>query len=94
MAFGFVVEKFGLFLNQISAYLGKEAHVLRGSKYSSLFGLLLVLLGMLISVLSYIRYKKVDKQIDEESYRPSSALSFVSTAAVVIIGIFLVLYLI
>jgi len=93
MAFGFVVEKFALFLKQMSYFLGKEVPApSRG--YSSIFGILLVGLGALMGVLAFIRYKKVEKQIDEDTYQPSLILDVLLAMSVLTIGIFLIIYLI
>lgn len=99
MAFGFVVEKFSLFIKQISYFLGKsglpETQIsppLHG--YSSIFGIFLVGLGALMGVLAFIRYKKVERQIDEDTYQPSLILDILLTVSILAVGIFLVLYLI
>ncbi|GER94019.1 DUF202 domain-containing protein [hot springs metagenome] len=93
MAFGFVVEKFSLFVRQMSYPLGKE--VMPPSRgYSSIFGIFLVALGALMGVLAFIRYKKVERQIDEDTYQPSRILDAMLALAVLAIGIFLVIYLI
>jgi putative membrane protein len=93
MAFGFVVEKFSLFVTQMGYYLGKEAMPPAASS-SSLFGILLVLLGVVMGVLSFIRYKTVEKQIDDDAYRPSRILSLLLFLSMLSIGVFLLLYLI
>ena len=93
MAFGFVVEKFSLFVKQMAYYMGKEA-VPPAPGYSSLIGILLVGLGMLMGLLAFIRYKKVERQINEDTYTPSAILSVLLALSVLAIGIFLVLYLI
>jgi len=93
MAFGFVVEKFALFVRQISYILGKEV-VPPPRGYSSFFGISLVALGALIGVLSFIRYKKVEKQIDEDTYQPSLILDILLIISILAIGIFLMIYLI
>ncbi len=93
MAFGFVVEKFAIFVRQVSYFLGKEIAVpSRG--YSSVFGIFLVALGALMGVLAFIRYKKVEKQIDEDTYQPSLILDILLTISILAIGVFLVIYLI
>jgi uncharacterized membrane protein YidH (DUF202 family) len=99
MAFGFVVEKFALFIRQLSSFLGKsglpETHMsepLHG--YSSIFGIFIVGLGALMGVLALIRYKKVERQIDEDTYQSSLILDVLLTISVLTVGIFLVLYLI
>lgn len=98
MAFGFVVEKFALFLKQVSYFIGKSD--LSGNTvpapsqgYSSIFGIFLVGLGALMGVLSFVRYKKVERQIDEDTYRPSLILDILLAISVLAIGIFLVIYL-
>ena len=93
MAFGFVVEKFSLFVKQIAFYMGKEiAPPPRG--YTSVIGILLVALGVLMGVLALVRYKTVERQIDEDTYEPSPVLNILLALAVIVIGMFLVFYLV
>lgn len=99
MAFGFVVEKFALFIRQVSSLLGKsslpEANTpLPAQGYSSILGIFLVGLGALMGVLALVRFKEVDRQIDADTYRPSSVLDVLLATAILAVGIFLVLYLI
>jgi len=97
MAFGFVVEKFSLFIKQVSYFLGKtniDKTAYPSHGYSSIFGIFLVGLGALMGVLAFIRYKKVEKQIDEDIYQPSLILDILLTISVLAVGIFLVMYLI
>jgi len=93
MAFGFVVEKFSLFVKQMGYYLGKEA-VPPAPGYSQIIGILLVVLGVVMGVLAFARYKNVEKQIDDDSYRPSRVLSVLLFLSMLAIGAFLILYLI
>jgi uncharacterized membrane protein YidH (DUF202 family) len=93
MAFGFVVEKFSLFVKQLSYYLGKEATP-PPTGYSSVIGVILVGLGAAMGVLAFIRYRSVDRQIDEDTYAPSKVLSVLLALSVLVIGFFLVLYLV
>lgn len=99
MAFGFVVEKFALFIRQISYFLGKaglpESSMPPASHgYSKIFGILLVGLGALLGVLAFVRYKKVEKEIDEDTYQPSLLLDTLLVIAILAVGVFLVAYLI
>ncbi len=98
MAFGFVVEKFALFIKQISYFLGRTGapgdHAIPSQGYSSIFGIFLVALGALMGVLAFIRYKRVERQIDTDTYQPSLILDILLTISVLAIGIFLVIYLI
>jgi uncharacterized membrane protein YidH (DUF202 family) len=101
MAFGF--EKFGLFVKQVSYFLGKSGHLPAGTPlpplppspgYSSMLGILLVGLGAAMALLAFIRYKKVEKQIDEDRYQPSAILDALLTLSVLGVAIFLIIYLI
>ena len=97
MAFGFVVEKFALFIKQLSYFLGNpniDKIPPPSHGYSSILGIFLVGLGALMGVLAFIRYKKVEKQIDEDLYQPSLLLDMLLAAAILAVGIFLVIYLI
>lgn len=93
MAFGFVVEKFSLFVKQLAYYLGKEAAP-PPAGYTSVVGIVLVALGAVMGVLSYVRYKAVQRQIEEDSYEPSPVLSVLLALSVAVIGVFLLLYLV
>lgn len=99
MAFGFVVEKFTFFLKQVSALLlesgvsDKIASSTRLEGYSSGFGIFLVGMGALLSILASIRFKHVEEQIKTNSYQPSLLLDGMLSLIVVFIGSFLVLYL-
>ncbi|MGZ3607174.1 MAG: YidH family protein [Syntrophales bacterium] len=97
MAFGFVVEKFALFIKQMSLILG-NANIENVSPpshgYSAIVGIFLVGLGTLMGLLAFVRYKKVERQINEDTYQPSSILYILITISVLAVGIFLVVYLI
>ena len=101
MAFGFVVEKFGLFIRQMGCFfeqsapgLPKSSHPLPPSPgYSSIFGLILIGLGALMGVLAFIRYKRTEKQIDDDTYHPSLILDILLTLSITAIGLFLLIYL-
>lgn len=97
MAFGFVVEKFALFIKQIALLLGEQHPPMLHSPslqgYSSTFGVVLVALGVLICLLAFIKYKSVEKQIENDTYNPSTLLNIMLTLSVFLIGLFLVVYL-
>jgi putative membrane protein len=62
--------------------------------YSSIIGIVLVGLGVVMSVIAFVRYKTVERQIDEDAYRSSAILSVLLTLAMIAIGVFLMLYLV
>jgi putative membrane protein len=96
MAFGFVVERFTLFIKQMSYVLGKsniDIPLPPSHGYSAMVGIFLVALGSVMSVLAYLRYKKVDAQIDSDTYQPSSFLNILLSVSVLGVGMFLIFYL-
>jgi putative membrane protein len=93
MAFGFVVVKFSLFVKQISMIIGK-GNALPNRGYSAIVGIILVTVGMVTSVLSYIRYRQTARQLKEGNYTHSSLLITVLTAFIFLISALLIAYLI
>jgi len=93
MAFGFVVVKFSLFVKQISLILGKE-DVVPSKGYSGTVGIVLVGVGTITAVLSYMRYKSSARQLDVGGYRHSSMLITILTAFIFLVSVFLIVYLI
>ena len=93
MAFGFVVVKFSLFVKQISVILGK-ADVAPSKGYSGVVGIVLVGVGTITAVLSYMRYKISVRQLDEGGYKHSSLLITILTAFIFLVSVFLIVYLI
>ncbi len=96
MAFGFVVEKFALFMKRLPFLLGEtKAFSPPPSSlgYSTVFGIILVAMGALMGLLAFVRYKKVEREINEDSYQPSTILDILVTIGILTIGIFLVFYM-
>ena len=97
MAFGFVVEKFAFFIKKLSYYFGKPGIGETASSslgYSSALGIGLVAIGALLGVLAFIRYKKTEREIDEDTYKPTLILDIMVAIGVLVIGIFFVIYMI
>jgi uncharacterized membrane protein YidH (DUF202 family) len=92
MAFGFVVEKFSLFVKELGYYFGKEIAP-PSPGYSTALGVVLVGVGILMGVLGYVRYRTVERQIEDDTYAPSTVLSVLLFISVLVIGLFLLLYL-
>ncbi len=92
MGFGFVIVKFALFIRQITIALGQEA-VVQGKGYSAIIGVLMVALGAIITTLTFLRYRNIEKQLSTNSYFPSQWLSVLVTLTIVIGSILLVVYL-
>jgi putative membrane protein len=93
MAFGFVVVKFSLFVKQISLILGKD-NIIHSKGYSDIAGIVLVAVGTVTSVLSFIRYKRTESQLNKGYYQHSSLLIALLTAFIFLVSVFLIVYLI
>jgi putative membrane protein len=93
MAFGFVVVKFSLFVKRISILLGHPVTV-PNRGYSAIVGIVLVLIGTITTIFSYIRYRQSEKQIREGIYVHSTLLITIITVFILIASILLIAYLI
>lgn len=94
MAFGFVVVKFSLFIKQISLLIGKNSTLPPQSGYSTVIGTLLVVVGAVLLLFSYLKYKKTEKQLNNEAYKSSSKLILSMIIIIFLISISLIVYLI
>lgn len=92
MGFGFVVVKFSLFIRQLSLALG-EKMVLPGKGYSPVIGISLVIIGALMALLAFIRYRNIERHLTKGTYFPSFVLSLLMTLAIVFVSLLLILYL-
>lgn len=87
MAFGFAVKQFVSFMNTENALPLSHG-------YSEIAGIGLVGLGTLMNLLAFVKYKKIERQIDKDTYQPSSILDLLLIISVFAVGIFLIVYLI
>ena len=74
MGFGFVIVKFAVFIRQISYMVG-EKNVPASKGYSAEIGVIMVILGAVITALAYLRYRNIENQLNNDSYFPSKWLS-------------------
>ncbi|MBX6380913.1 MAG: DUF202 domain-containing protein [Thermoflavifilum aggregans] len=98
MAFGFVVMKFSLFLRHLALLLASDQSQHNSSlqlpvSHNTWGGIFIVAFGVLMAIFSYWRYRQTARQIEKGSYRISHALPFWLSVVVVVIGIYLVVYL-
>jgi uncharacterized membrane protein YidH (DUF202 family) len=97
MAFGFVVEKFALFMRRLPFLFGETegaATAVSPLRYSTVFGIVLVAIGALLGLLAFIRYKKVEREIVDDTYQPTMLLDVMVAIGILAIGIFLVFYMV
>lgn len=91
MAFGFLVEKFDLFL----LYLTADKRVAAAGLDARIVGLGLVALGVIMVVIATIRFVVTERQIDAEASGRFHAvlLNLLLMSLLVMVGLFLLLYL-
>lgn len=92
MGFGFVIVKFALFIRQISIALG-NTHSIQGKGYSAIIGVTMVALGALMTILAFIRYRNIERQLANNKYFPSYWLTILVTFSIIIGALLLVIYL-
>jgi len=87
MAFGFVIEKFGVapFSSRPGSF---QCNCV---EYA---GLILVLLGAVVALLATYRFIKLEKEILEDAFKPSFAPDIMLSILLACIGLLLVIYLI
>ena len=97
IAFGFVIERFSLFMKYMAFMFSKATQTNNLPSYhgySAAVGIILAGFGTLLSVLAFVRFKKVRKEINIGAYQSSVSLDLWLTIFVFMVGIFLVIYLI
>ena len=97
IAFGFVIEKFGLFIKQMGWFLGKSNSEVSPAAhgYSAALGIILICFGTVMNILAYMNFKNAEKKIEERSaYKPSQIMYALLIMTIILVGIFLVVYLI
>jgi len=72
MAFGFLVERFDLFVEIAAPSLAGRTLSLPGQRFGNVAGLSLVVLGTAMVVVSAIRFVVTGKYIDSAEQRPGS----------------------
>ena len=95
MAFGFLVEKFDLFLEFASKSLAARVPSVGGQLVGNIAGLLLIVLGGVTMILAIIRFRQTALDIDSEDTRPGTGdrMDVNLTALLVILGAALFVYL-
>lgn len=92
MGFGFVIVKFALFIRQISIALGDKVTI-SAKGHSAVIGVVMVALGAVMASLAFVRYRNIEKQLNDNNYFPWQWLSLLVTASIITGSILLVIYL-
>jgi len=95
MAFGFLVQKFDLFLRIASASLAARSTSERSQIVGDIAGLLLIVLGGAMMVLAAVRFRKTTLDIDAKEVRPGpgTGLDIILATLLFLLGAILFVYL-
>ena len=99
MAFGFVIERFDLFLQVIAPQLAQRQASSQlsghGQAFANVAGLAFIAIGVMMIALAAVRFWKTTKDIESEQDVPSAGAQFdVALATLVgLLGVALFLYL-
>jgi putative membrane protein len=95
MAFGFLVEKFDLFLEVAAPSLAGRTLSLPGQKFGNIGGLALIVFGTAMIAIAAIRFLITAKTIDSDALHPSpgSRVDLALAALLVLLGCGLFVYL-
>lgn len=92
IAIGFVVERFGLLLRELG--LKSSSSSIIPAHYSSIFGVSLTLLGVVMMVVALLNFLHNRRTIDEENFHPHVGFAVLLTIIASLIGILLAIYLV
>jgi putative membrane protein len=94
-AFGFLVERFDLFLALVSSNVLNEKISVNRSEFGHVAGLTLIVSGVIMVVLAAVRFAKTAREIDSAEPVPGtgSRLDIALTALLAVLGIALFFYL-
>ncbi len=95
MAFGFLVEKFDLFLEVASRSLAGRAPSVVGQTVGNVAGLALIVLGGAMMVLAAVRFRQTARDIDSPQPLPGSGVrqDLALTGMLLLLGAVLFAYL-
>jgi putative membrane protein len=95
MGFGFVIVKFAVFLRQMSFVIGEKTSVqpTPGRGFSAAIGVIMVAMGALITILAFMRYRTIERQLNKDNFHPSQWLIIAVTISIIAGSILLIIYL-
>jgi inner membrane protein YidH len=86
MAFGFLVEKFDIFLAYMASQAQSHAGPLRGQRFANEAGLAFILLGVVMIVIAAARFFRIARDIDkDETIRRSGSRFDLTLAALLLL---------
>jgi putative membrane protein len=95
MAFGFLVERFDLFLETVAPAISGRVLSPLGHRFGNIAGLALITAGTAMVALAMIRFMKNAKSIDsdEETQAGGAKLDIALASLLILIGVSMFLYL-
>jgi putative membrane protein len=95
MAFGFIVEKFDLFLQVAAPSLVGRTLSMPGQRFGNIAGLALIVIGTVMVAVAAIRFYRTEQHIDSEQVHHTNGSRYDIGLAVLIVmlGCFLAIYL-
>lgn len=90
---GFVVVKFSLFVREMEIVVSSKHEIRHAPSYSLPLGLTLIALGAIITIASYVRYRRIQRKITMEEFTQSSTLIRVTAIMLVVACVLLIAYL-
>lgn len=93
MAFGFLVEKFDLFLEIAARSLGGRQPSSLTQTAGDISGLLLILLGGAMIVISTMRYRRTSRDIEDAEVRVVGGTTMDTTLVSLLLGLGIVLFM-
>lgn len=95
MAFGFLIERFDLFLRAIAPQLLQQQLTPYSQRLANIAGLAFLGIGIVMIVLAGVRFVQTAKDIDSEAEvpRPIGRLDLMLTGLLALLGVALFLYL-
>jgi putative membrane protein len=95
MAFGFLVERFDLFLETVAPSLSGRTLSPVGQKFGHFAGLTLIVVGTAMVALAMIRFIRNARDIDSDEQKPGagSKLDLALASLLILLGLSMFLYL-
>jgi putative membrane protein len=95
MAFGFIIERFDLFLKVAAPQLSERQLALHGERFANWAGLAFIVIGVITIVIAGLRFTKTAKGIESDAELPGPGARFDLALAIMIglLGASLALYL-
>lgn len=95
MAFGFLVEKFDLFLAYAAPALAQHARVPPGQTFGNVAGLALIVLGTAMVAIAALRFRSIARAIDSQTLQKGAGamVDLALATLLVLLGCALFVYL-